>query len=293
MKNLIIDISPLAYKCLYSKLDDIKMIGINVLRSNLLGHILFSTERVNPNKVFVCFDCNGKNWRKEKYDFYKAHRKEAREKQDVNWEEFYGFLNSFYDELKDNFPFISLKHNKLEADDIAAYLVRRYSNDTNVILTNDSDYLQLLKYKNVEILDSKTGKKKTHDSPKKFLELKILTGDSSDNIPPVQAGTGPVKAEKLIDEDKLTELLEKKDADGNPCEFRRNYNRNKELIDLDNTPESLLMSLENLVDDYKLIDTKNLTNYLREHTLRDLFSNISTIRRNLTKLVQVNGNHAG
>jgi 5'-3' exonuclease len=279
------DISPLAYRCLFGAKDDIKMLGINVLRSALLRNVLMSIDRFNPNKVFVCFDCQGKNWRKKKYDFYKDHRKELREKQDVNWEEFYDFLKGFYDELKDNFPVYALRHDGLEADDIVAHLVRRYSVDTNIIITNDGDYLQLLKYKNVEIYDSKTGKKKICESPKRFLEAKILTGDKSDNIAPIRARIGPATAEELIDTGEIYKLLEETDADGKPTELRRNYERNKELIDLENTPQELIMSLENLIDDYQLATTKNLTSYLRDKSLRDLFDNISTIRRNLSKLI--------
>jgi 5'-3' exonuclease len=284
MKNLIIDISPLAYRCLFGAKDDIKMLGINVLRSSLLRQILMSVDRFKPDKVFICFDCQGKNWRKQKYDFYKGHRKELRDKQDINWEEFYEFLKGFYNELTDNFPFYSLRHDNLEADDIAAHLVRRYSNDNNIVVTNDSDYLQLLKYKNVEIYDSKTGKKKTCESPKRFLEAKILTGDTSDNIPPIRARIGPVTAEELIDSGKIYELLNEVDADGKPKEIKRNYDRNKELIDLENTPEELIMSLENLIDDYQLTDTRKLTTYVRDMNLRELFDNISAIRRNLSKL---------
>jgi DNA polymerase-1 len=285
MKNLIFDISPLAYRWLFSDLNDVKMLGMNIIRSKLLRNLIFTVEKLNPDKVFICFDCQGSNWRKQKYNFYKAHRAELREKQDVNWEEFYDFLNSFYDELRINFPFVSLRHDKLEADDIAAHLVRRYSNDINTIVTNDSDYLQLLKYKNVEVINALSGKKMVCESPKKFLEIKILTGDKSDNIPAVRARTGPATAEDLIDTGEIYKLLEEVDAQGNPKEIKRNYDRNKELIDLENTPEGLLMSLENLIDDYKMADTKLLTTYIRDRSLRDLFDNISSVRRILNKLV--------
>jgi 5'-3' exonuclease len=261
------------------------MLGVNILRSTLLGHILSSVDRFAPNKVFICFDCAGSNWRKEEYSLYKAQRKEAREKQDINWEEFYGFLTGFYEELKGSFPFISLKHNRLEADDIAAHLVRRFSCDTNIIITNDSDYLQLLKYKNIEIYNAISSKKMLCESPKRFLELKILTGDKSDNVPSIMPRVGPATAEKLLDSGELEEILAKPAAGGGPNETKRNYDRNKKLIDLDNTPEELIMSLENLIDDYQMVDTKHLTTYLREHTLRDLFDRISSIRRNLSRLV--------
>jgi 5'-3' exonuclease len=289
MKNLIFDISPMAYRVLFSKKDDIKMLGENVLRSELLNDIFNAIDKIKPDRVFVCFECKGYNWRKEKYNFYKDQRAKQRAKQeDINWEEFYGFLEKFYVELKENLPFISLKHDKLEADDIAAHLVRRYSHDINTVITNDSDYLQLVKYKNVKIINSKTGKVMECSSPKRYLEEKILTGDTSDNIPPIRSGIGPKTASKLIESEEIYKMLEEKDADGKPCELRRNYERNKELIDLENTPQHLLMSLENTIDDYVMVDTKKLLMYIQRNSLRALLDRLSSIRRNLTVLTAAN-----
>jgi len=288
MKNLIFDISPLAYRCLFSgeNVENFKMLGENILRNDMLGHIMMFTQRFKPDKVFHCFDCLDLNWRKRLYNFYKEQRKDLKSKQDVNWDDFYAFLEKFHDELRDNFPFVCLRHNSLEADDIAAHLVRRYSCDTNVIITNDGDYLQLLKYKNVSVHNCITGKKmEIEGSPQRYLELKIMTGDKSDNLPAIRPRIGPETAIKLLDSGEIHKLLEEKDPNGDPCELRRNYERNKHLIDLENTPQELLMSLENLIDDYQMKDTKNLVTYIREHRLRSLMDNIANIRQALSKLV--------
>jgi len=62
MKNLIFDISPLAYRWLFSDLNDVKMLGMNILRSKLLRNLIFTVEKFNPDKVYICFDCQGSNW---------------------------------------------------------------------------------------------------------------------------------------------------------------------------------------------------------------------------------------
>lgn len=285
MKNLLIDISPLAYRTLFANKEDFKMLGENILRHNLLGSLFYYINKFKPERVFVCFECDGKNWRKEKFDFYKAQRKEAREKQDVNWEEFSSFLSSFYNELKENFPFYVLKHSKLEADDIVSILVRKFASDENIMVTNDGDYKQLLKYPNVKFFDSMKGIFNECSSPKKFLETKIIMGDRSDNIPPIRPRFGEKTAEKLIESEEIYAMLKEVDPDGSPCELKRNYDRNKLLIDLDNTPKDLVEGLEKLVDDYKPATAKYLVSYLREKRLVEHLGNISKIRLSLESII--------
>ena len=285
MKNLLIDISPLAYRTLFANKEDFKMLGENILRHNLLGSIFYYIDRFKPNKVFVCFECDGKNWRKEKFDFYKAQRKEAREKQDVNWDEFYSFTSSFYNELKENFPFYVLKHDKLEADDIVSILVKKFLGNDNIMITNDGDYKQLLKYPGVKFFDSMKGIFNECDSPKKFLETKIIMGDRSDNIPPIRPRFGEKTAEKLIESEEIYKMLNEVDPDGQPCELKRNYDRNKLLIDLENTPRDLVESLENMVDEYQPPTSKYMVTYFRTKRLVEHLGNISKIRQNLESLV--------
>ncbi len=84
-----------------------------------------------------------------------------------------------------------LKVHRAEADDIIAVATNHYVkfHQKVVIIGEDSDYLQLLKYPNVHIFDhsgfslkNKLGKK----SPEDFLVEKILRGDRTDNIPSCQ-----------------------------------------------------------------------------------------------------------
>jgi 5'-3' exonuclease len=135
-----------------------------------------------------------------------------------------------------------LKHPKLEADDCIAisvkHLINKYPNCHIYIITSDRDYLQLnahnvdlynLAYKNIADNKSSTG------NPKDDLEIKIIMGDVSDNIPSVFPKCGPKTAQKCIED---PEFFKKKMAD-NP-EYYKQYELNKKLVDFNNIPEDLI-----------------------------------------------------
>jgi 5'-3' exonuclease len=100
-----------------------------------------------------------------------------------------------------------LKHPKFEADDCIAisvkHLVKRYPDCTIYIITSDKDYLQLnshnvniynLAFKNIAENKSSTGNAAAD------LEIKIIMGDTSDNIPSVFPKCGPKTAQKCIED---------------------------------------------------------------------------------------------
>lgn len=113
-----------------------------------------------------------------------------------------------------------------EADDILGTLANKYENKGNdvTIITGDRDLLQLATEK-IQVRIPKTSKGKTtienyykkevidkyEVTPKEFIDVKALMGDSSDNIPGVP-GIGEKTAIKLIKEYKsLENLLENLD----------------------------------------------------------------------------------
>ena len=131
-----------------------------------------------------------------------------------------------------------LKHPHLEADDCIAlsvkHLIQKYPECQIYIITSDHDYLQLKK-DNVHLynltfkpLKSITGNAK-HD-----LEIKIIMGDNSDNIPSVFPKCGPKTAEKCIGD---PEFLKKKMSDNE--EYYKQYELNKLLVDFNCIPQEL------------------------------------------------------
>lgn len=154
----------------------------------------------NPAYIAVAFDI-GKNFRKEKYDFYKEGR------------------NATPDDLKLQMPIarkildaMGIKYLELEpyeADDIIGTLAKWADLNPEydaTIISSDRDLLQLitpvvdvklLKQSGYIKYNPETFKADWGIEPIKIIDLKALAGDSSDNIPGVR-GIGDKTALKLL-----------------------------------------------------------------------------------------------
>ena len=86
-----------------------------------------------------------------------------------------------------------------------------------------------LAFKNIAENKSSTG------DAKRDLEIKIIMGDISDNIPSAFPKCGPKTAQKCIED---PEFFKKKMA-GNP-DYYKQYELNKTIVDFNNIPEDLV-----------------------------------------------------
>lgn len=191
--------------------------------------------------LIVGKDCKRHHiWRNDLFKDYKANRANGPE------DGFMGgpfFKMAYEDELfqKGGAKAI-LKHPRLEADDCIAlsvkYLTTEYPNCRIFIITSDRDYLQLnahnvhlftLTYKNLAEGKMSTG------NAKDDLKIKIIMGDTSDNIPSVFPKCGIKTAQKCIEDD---EFLKKK-MDNNPLYYAQ-YELNETLVSFDKIPSELV-----------------------------------------------------
>lgn len=190
--------------------------------------------------MIVGKDCKRENiWRNELFPMYKANRTYKPE------DGFMGgpFFKMAYDAelFQKGGAKAILSHPSLEADDCIAlsvkHLLHTYPECQIYIITSDKDYLQLnahnvniynLAFKNIADSKSSTG------NPENDLEIKIIMGDSSDNIPSVFPKCGPKTALKCVED---VAFFTKKMAD-NP-EYYARYELNKTLVDFNNIPKIL------------------------------------------------------
>ena len=191
----------------------------------------------NKAIMIAAKDCKRENiWRNEIFPNYKANR--------INGPED-GFMGGpFFKMAYENELFQEggikaiLKHPKLEADDCIAisvkYLLDKYPTCKIYIITSDRDYLQLnahnvdlytLTYKN--LAEGKTSTGNAQDD----LKIKILMGDTSDNIPSVFPKCGLKTAQKCIDDEEFF----KKKMDDNPIYYEQ-YRLNEQLVSFDKIP---------------------------------------------------------
>ena len=192
--------------------------------------IIKKFKTVKQNIIF-CVDCSRCDiWRNNYYDQYKATRAK---KNNFNSEIFTLFKNYI---ARNEYQFCEC--DNLEADDIA-YLLQKEIKEIEktfiIIITNDSDYLQLYDISvfiiNMQFKDLSL---RINFTPKVELQLKIIFGDKSDNIQKIQHGLNKEKAinlAKMPNEDLIKYLEEHKILD--------KYILNKKLVDLSEIPENL------------------------------------------------------
>jgi len=127
------------------------------------------------------------------------------------------------------FPIIVCRDLNLEADDLIAYLVlEKHLKDNCVVVSSDTDFIQLLQeHENCELYNPIT--KKMREAPEyDYLTWKSLRGDSSDNIPGIPKVGDKTAAKLALNDSALKEFLEKRDSN------RETYERNRLLISFRN-----------------------------------------------------------
>lgn len=112
--------------------------------------------------------------------------------------------------IKEYIPFITVKHDDYECDDIINYLanVKHASNKTTIV-SSDTDFIQSINENNS--LYNPVKKSFVSATEYDYVLWKSLVGDKSDNIEGFK-GIGDKRAKSLLEnKDKLEELLSSKD----------------------------------------------------------------------------------
>jgi len=201
---------------------------VGFLRS--LGYV---TRIFDPTRVVVVWDGKGGSGNRQNIDpNYKAQRATARITHwglyDTREEEQEALINQLLrvQDYLDCLPLQQIVMEKLEADDIIAYLAKQAdgNNKKVTIVSSDKDFLQLVN-NNIEVYAPV--KKKTFDKtniieelkvlPRNYNVVKALLGDNSDNL----AGVKGLGIKTIVKEfpdlvNKLTDL----DYVFNVCESR-------------------------------------------------------------------------
>lgn len=227
-----------------------------VMVYNFFKNLRATIEEFKPNKIFFCLE--GKdNFRYRIFSDYKANRfvkvgsKDERVLQEFNRQK------RIILDLLPSLPITTVKSENYECDDVIATLAENLKDEEVIIISNDSDFIQLLQkgYENLKIYNP--FKKEFLKAPEyHYLVWKCLAGDKrTDNIPGM---VGPKTAEKLVsDPDELQEFLSSE-------ENRANFNLNRELIEL------------KIIDDDELEFSEYETNFdlIKEEFVRMEFNSI-------------------
>lgn len=262
------------------------------VEEGLLRHMVLNALRLYRNKfnseygeLVIC--CDDKDyWRKSIFPYYKAHRKKAREESDLDWAQIFTCLNAIRDELKQTFPYKHIQVPHAEADDIIGTLCYEYGRqvvnsdvEKIMILSGDKDFMQLQKFANVHQYDPIRKKQLKTKTPDRYLVEHILKGDRGDGIPNflsrgdvfVTGGRQKPLRQSVIDNVLSADWPE--EWTGMTEEYLFNFNRNKRLVDLSQTPEEIKI---NILEQFNKQpnNRSGLFNYFVRNKLTNLMENI-------------------
>ena len=126
------------------------------LNEDYIRHTVLNTYRKyrvqfrDFGQMVVCNDGND-YWRKKFFPYYKQNRRKQQEAKKEEWKEVFKILDKIRDEIKEYFPYPSIRIQGAEADDIIYVLSKAYHQSQRIlILSNDKDFQQLQIFSNVK-----------------------------------------------------------------------------------------------------------------------------------------------
>ena len=251
------------------------------LSENLVRHMVLNSLRAHNKKfrkdygemVIACD--SGKVWRRQAFPNYKAGRKANREKSEHNWELIFDILARVKDEIKTFLPYKVIELETAEADDIIAVLCRRIK-EKILILSGDKDFIQLHNERIRQynpVLNKFVGK---DENPSLYIKEHILRGDRSDGIPNV------LSDDNVFIEGRRQTPLSKKKVESWVNEVvptfteeqQKNYERNRQLIDLNCIPKELEDKINREFENIEVATRDKILNYFITKKLKTLIEDI-------------------
>ncbi|MCM3628983.1 5'-3' exonuclease [Paenibacillus glycanilyticus] len=205
-KILIVDGMALLFRAYFAQQYSARRLADGTPTNAIYGFMQYLFDAVNqfqPTHVACCWDMGSKTFRTEMYSNYKANRPEAPDD-----------LIPQFSLVKDIVAALGIPNIGIEgyeADDCIGTVSKQLSQMAHVyILTGDQDMLQLVEERiHVVIMKKGRGNYAVYDldflkedkgvHPFQIIEMKGLTGDTSDNYPGVK-GIGEKTALKLLQE---------------------------------------------------------------------------------------------
>ena len=251
------------------------------LSEDLVRHMVLNSLRAH-NKKFrkeygqMVIACDSSNvWRRTAFPNYKAGRKENRAKSEHDWEFIFDVLAKIKKEIKDFLPYKVVAVESTEADDIIATLCKR-TNEKVLILSGDKDFIQLHNDKIKQynpVLNKFVGQ---GENPSLYIREHILKGDRSDGIPNV------LSDDNVFIEGRRQRPLSKKKIEAWCNEIvptfneeeQKNYDRNKQLIDLNYVPRELEDKINREFDNFEVATRDKILGYFINKKLKTLIESI-------------------
>lgn len=273
------------------------------LDENVVKHITFSTFRNIHKKLGNKFGehlllCDDRSWRKDEFEYYKANRSNKDDDDGpIDWQLIFRQMEEIKEAFDKHFPFHVIQQKGAEADDLIAIFAKQ-AKENVCIVSRDHDFFQLQRYPHVVQYSSIDKRFLKTEDPIDFRIRHIIGGDSGDGVPNILSDddtfVNPYKRQARMTEKRLAECLEwaknnfidapekyiiakkTKKAPEKYCNIKKNWARNKNMVDLINLKPWLQESVDKYYTQDKKKVTKNDTaNYLASKKMIGLMGKIS------------------
>lgn len=259
-----------------------------IVRSMVLSDILnIRTKFKSYGEVVIALDSSD-NWRYKYFPYYKAKRQTADLKFDIKFAK--ECAKAIGADLKEYFPYKVLRVDGAEADDIIATLTKyargadgdlvfRRETSEVMIVSPDKDFKPLQSIRGVKQWSPRLRAEVKEPDPLGFLAQLIIKGDTGDGVPNIYSDDdhfvkgGRQKAVQADVLETLTEAFKRKEEF--PEELRKNFTRNKTLVDLlECVPDNIREAVMEQYHKYQPAPKMRLLSYFSQHQLVNLSSQI-------------------
>lgn len=202
----------------------------------------------NEYGQLVIADEGKRVWRRDVFPYYKANRRKSRDDSPIDWKMVFDSLDKISAEVREFMPYAYVSDDRAEADDVIGVLARESRESKTLIVSGDGDFVQLQSIPGVKQWNH-VKKSWVHSAdPARSLKEKIIRGDTGDGVPNFLSDddtlVSPGKRSKPILSSRLEEWLEMEPDDiCDSDEKRRNWSRNRTLLDLSMTPPDISSSV--------------------------------------------------
>lgn len=271
-----------------------------MFKENIIGRIRNILNHHQDRDVIIACDGPG-YWRRKEFKHYKAKRSKTRQADDFDWDEIFNAIQDIEDDLRDFFPYKIIKIFSCEADDVIGTIAFQNSamNKDTIIVSDDSDFYQL--HNNyVKQWSPRKQEWLVCEDANNSLFQKIITGDSGDGIPNIlspddiflKEDRQSTISKKMKDEafnfwdgtnlnDEFFASLEAnkiwpslKNKNIPVSDIKRNYERNKKLIDLRETPKELRDKIISNLSAKAKGDLNSVMVYFAKNKMNVFFENV-------------------
>ena len=195
---------------------------------------------------------------------YKGDRRQNMSpSQQAKYQLFMNHLSEFERLIIDHTTIITLAGDGLEADDLIAGFVQTHPDDEIILVSTDSDMMQLLYHPHLTIISPNTDKpillKEYNDNADYYLFVKCMRGDPTDNIQSAAPRVRKTRLEKAYsDPYERIQLMKETWTNevGDKMSVEDLYEENRLLIDLSYQPDNIRQQIENVIRDATSIHKK-------------------------------------